>query len=246
MDQYVYHVTVTGCSTTVQSADAILYREHCSGDPDSAERTRTICSTDDAAFEVVATGTNLNYLWQVNIMGSGFVPVVDGANINGQGTAILNITNAPGSFNNYIFRVIVSGTCGAPLYSNFVILRVNVPPSVTINPAPKAICADGGPVYFVANGSGLIDSLRWQVSTDNGVSWSDIYDNSIYSGTTTQQLSLIGIPLAYNNYQYRLALKAVLCATTYTNPATLTVNSILLSISARLIQLMHAWHSTGY
>ena len=71
----------------------------------------------------------------------------------------------------------------------------------------------------------MIDSLRWQVSTDNGVTWNDIYDGGIYSGTTSQQLALIGIPIAYNNYQYRLGLKAF-CATTYSNGAVLTVNSL--------------------
>jgi hypothetical protein len=71
----------------------------------------------------------------------------------------------------------------------------------------------------------MIDSLRWQVSTDNGVSWADIYDNAIYSGTTTQQLALIDVPVAYNNYQYRLALKAF-CAYTYSNGAVLTVNPL--------------------
>ena len=113
-----------------------------------------------------------------------------------------------------MFRVKLTGTCGTPTYSNFVFLRVNVPPTVTLQPVPKPVCQNGGPVFFTANGSGLIDSLRWQVSINGGGTWTDIYDNAVYSGTTSQQLTLVNVPVTYNTYQYRLALKAF-CTTTY-------------------------------
>ena len=69
----------------------------------------------------------------------------------------------------------------------------------------------------------MVDSLRWQVNTGSG--WNDIHDNAIYSGTTTQQLALVDVPYAYNNYQYRLALNAF-CANTYSNGAVLTVHPL--------------------
>ena len=209
MDGYDFRVIVSGCSTSVQPADVTL-TVNTVPEIQTQPGDTTICSTGNASFEVVATGTNLSYIWQVN-KGTGFNPVIDDVNISGQGTAILNITNAPASFNNNIFRVIVSGTCGAPLYSNFVILRVNVPPTVSVNPASKAICENGGPVYFIANGYGLIDSLRWQVSTDAGLNWSDIYDNSVYSGTTTQQLALIGDTSCLQQQPVQAGTEGVLC-----------------------------------
>ncbi len=107
----------------------------------------------------------------------------------------------------------------------FVALRVNGPPIPVLHPKDRAVCDGSGPVFFVGNGAGMIDSLRWQVSKDAGVNWDDIYDDAIYSGTTSQQLSLIDIPGSFNNYRYRLALKAF-CATTTTNSATLTVNPL--------------------
>jgi len=119
--------------------------------------------------------------------------------------------------------VIISGTCGAPLHSNFAVLRVNTPPVATINPVNKAVCQNGGPVYLIGNGSGLIDSIRWQVSTNAGVTWTDLHDNAIYSGATSQQLAISNVPAGYNNNRYRLALKAA-CVTSYTASATLTVN----------------------
>ena len=98
-----------------------------------------------------------------------------------------------------------------------------MPPTVTRNPVDAALCDGAGTITFLGGGLGMIDSLRWQVSTD-GVTWNDIYDNSNYSGTMTQQLTIIDAPLGFDGYRYRLALKAV-CATVYTDAATLTVNT---------------------
>ena len=223
MNGYRFYAEVSGCGVTVTSNVATLTVDQVA-EIIAQPRDSTICMDDPVSFTVDATGTNLVYEWQVKIGAANFVPVINDGNITGANSATLSIASVPGSYNNYIFRVRVSGTCGAPIFSNFAFLRVQLPPVPTINPSNRTVCAEGGPVYFVANGTGVIDSIRWQVSVD-GVSWNDIYDNEIYSGTTSQQLALVGIPLAYNGYRYRLALKAF-CLTSYTQPATLTVNSL--------------------
>ncbi len=223
MDGNVYNAVASNCSTDVPSATAMLTvntAPEITDQPDDA----TICSTQGTTFEVVAQGTAVTYQWQVNRQdGLGFVNVVNDSNFSGSDLSVLTLTNVPGSFNNYIFRVRLNGTCGSAVYSNFVALRVNVPPTVTRNPVDAALCDGAGMITFLGGGSGLIDSLRWQVSTD-GVTWNDIYDNSNYSGTMTQQMSIIDAPLGFDGYQYRLALKAF-CSTVYTDAATLTVNA---------------------
>ncbi|MGD0583756.1 MAG: PKD domain-containing protein, partial [Bacteroidales bacterium] len=220
MNTYIYHCVVTGCSTNVTSGDAVL-TVNTAPEILNQPTDSTICQGANATFTINGQGTGLAYQWQVN-KGAGFVNVVNDANFGGAILPTLTITNAPGTFNNYILRVKLSGTCGVPIYSNFVVLRVNLPPTVTANPSAKTICENGGPVYFVGNGTGMIDSLRWQVFT--GGIWTDIYDNVIYSGTTTQQLAMVNVPVTYNGNQYRLSLKAE-CATSYTTGATLTVHA---------------------
>ena len=222
MTGYVYHAEVSGCSVTETSTDAILTVNTI---PEIVIQPKdtTICSTTNAAFSVSATGTGINYQWQVKMGAASFANVTDVGPYAGSNSDNLTLTGVPGTYNNYLYRVIITGSCGVPVYSNIVVLRVNVPPVVTAQPANKAICDGGGPVYFIANGSGMIDSLRWQVNSGSG--WSDIYDDGIYSGATTQQLALIDVPLGYNNNQYRLALKAF-CATVHSNGAILTVNSL--------------------
>ena len=111
---------------------------------------------------------HITYQWQVN-KGTGFNNVVNDANFSGSTLNTLTITNTQAAFNNYIFRVLITGTCGIPVYSNFAVLRVNIPPVVTLNPVNKAACDGTGPVLFTANGSGMIDSLRWQVFSERSM-----------------------------------------------------------------------------
>ncbi len=220
MNGYVYHVIVSGCSVSLSSADANL-TVNTSPEIQLQPVDSTTCMNSPAAFSVNAIGTAVNYQWQVN-KGAGFVDIIDDGNISGANTNMLTIASAPASFNNNIFRIKLTGTCGAPVYSNFAVLRLLIPPAITLNPVSKEICDGGGPVAFSAGGSGQIDSLRWQVNT--GGVWSDIYDNSVYGGTTSQQLTLAGIPLSFNGNRYRLALKAK-CTTVYSTGAVLTVNA---------------------
>ena len=202
------------CSSSVTSADATL-TVNTAPEITLQPKDTTACMNAGAAFKVNATGTGVTTQWQVN-RGAGFVNVNDDANFSGSKLNTLTISNIPGSFNNYIFRAVISGTCGVPVYSNFAVLRVNIAPTVTLNPVNKAACDGTGPVIFTANGSGAIDSLRWQVFS--GGIWSDVHDNAIYSGSTSQQLTLVSAPLALNGNQYRLALKAK-CTTIYTTGA---------------------------
>jgi PKD repeat protein len=219
MNGYIYHAVVTGCSSSVTSADASLTVNTA---PEIAVQPRdtTACMNAGAGFSLTVTGTAVTYQWQVN-KGAGFVNVVDDAYFSGSNLNTLTVTNAQGAFNNYIFRVIATGACGIPVYSNFAVLRVSTPPVVTLNPANKFACDGTGPVLFSANGSGLIDSLRWQVFS--GGVWSDVHDNAVYSGSTSQQLTLASVALALNGNMYRLAMNAK-CVTVNTTGATLTVN----------------------
>jgi PKD repeat protein len=216
MTGYIYHAVVTGCASSVTSGDATLtvntVPEIVTQPSDS-----TICLGANATFSVTATGTAITYKWQMNN-----VDIVNGGSFSGATTNTLTITGAGATLNGKIFRVIVSGTCGVPVYSNMAVLRVNTPPVITLNPVNKVACDGTGPIVFTGNGTGLIDSLRWQVNSGSG--WSDIYDGAVYSGTSSQQLTLANVPIAFNGNQYRLGLKAK-CVTATTTGATLTVNA---------------------
>ncbi len=219
MDGYKFRVVASACGNSVTSAEATL-RVNTMPEIVKQPKDTTACKGADATFAVLATGESITYKWQVN-KGLGFGDVANDAYFSGADSPVLKVTNAEGSFNNWVFRVMVSGICGAPVYSSFVTLKVDVAPVITLNPKDRALCDGSGMVSFSANGSGAIDSLRWQVFS--GGSWSDLHDNAIYSGSSSQQLTIIDAPLSYSGNQYRFALKAR-CTTVYSTAAALTVN----------------------
>jgi PKD repeat protein len=218
MNGYIYHAVATSCSASVTSGDATL-TVNTPPVIDVQPVDANVCTGGTTTFSVTASGTSPTYQWQVKIGAAPFANV-SGPEYSGANTNTLTITGTPVTFNNQIYRVVVGGTCPPSVYSNFVMLRVKALPTVTLQPVDKSVCDGAGTRYFTANGTGVIDSLRWQVL--NGATWTDIYDNAVYSGTNTQQLSFLDPPLSYNGKKYRMALKAA-CSTAYTNSATLTV-----------------------
>ena len=71
------------------------------------------------------------------------------------------------------------------------------------------------------------DSFQWEVSLDNGVSWSTINNNSLYNGATSKTLSIISATLNMSGFQYRVFLNRIgnVCGT-YSSIALLNVNTI--------------------
>jgi hypothetical protein len=141
MNGYVYHVVVSGCGSDVQSADAVL-TVNTAPEITLHPNDSTICLGQNAVLEADATGTNVTWQWYVN-KGSGFVLSVDDSNFSGSGSRILTITNAQASFNGWVFRAVARGICGVPVNTNFAVLRVTNPPSVTLQPASRTICENG-------------------------------------------------------------------------------------------------------
>jgi subtilisin family serine protease len=74
-------------------------------------------------------------------------------------------------------------------------------PTITSNPANRSIAA-GGTATFTASANNAT-SVRWQVSTNGGTSWTNLNDGGNYGGTTTTTLSVAGALTTLNGYRYR-------------------------------------------
>jgi PKD repeat protein len=220
MNNYVYHAVISDCLLSDVSSDAVLT---VNSNPEIILQPRdsVICTGGNASFTADATGNGITYKWQ-RFNGTVFQDIPVGGSFSGMNTRTLQISSAPVSLNNNMFRVVIKGSCGDPIYSNYVFLRLNTAPFVTSHPANKVICEGAGTVTFSSSASGNIDSLRWQVLT--GGTWTDVHDNINYSGSGSLQLTVNNIPLMLNGKSFRLAYKAK-CTTIYSNEATLTVNS---------------------
>lgn len=93
---------------------------------------------------------------------------------------------------------------------------------VTIQPS-GAETTDGASASFSVLVSGESLSYRWQISTNGGVSWSNLTDDSTYSGSTTNSLSVDPAYVEMNGYLYRCAITRAGCDTVFTDSAMLTV-----------------------
>jgi hypothetical protein len=96
---------------------------------------------------------------------------------------------------------------------------VNAPAVVTTHPAPVAICA-GGNASFSVTGTGTGLSYQWQVSTNNGGSYSDM------AGATSATLILNNVASTMSGNLYRAVLSSTSCAGVASNGAALTVHAL--------------------
>ena len=111
--------------------------------------------------------------------------------------------------------------------SRTIVVTVNDKAVVTQQPVNRTICTDGTTTFtVVATGSAPL-SYQWQVSTDNGNTFSNISNNTIYSGATTATLTVTRPPVSFNGNFYRVLVQSALpCANTPSFFVRLTVNPL--------------------
>jgi len=131
------------------------------------------------------------------------------------------------------YQIAVDGFCG--LVGDVQLsIAVQPPPEVATPPAGQAVLPGEAARFTVAANSSLTLSLQWQVSTDGGLTWADVSDGALYSGATTDTLSVLVPTAAMGGYQYRCAISDAVSPAIASAPATLTVRwSRFAALSAR-------------
>lgn len=180
----------------------------------------TVCAGTNATFSIGATAGGINYQWQVNT-GAGFANIANGAPYLGNTSNTLTILGTPASFNNYQYRCVVGSICGPTLTSSAVVLTVNTLPAITTTPANATVC-EGNPAVFVSSATGTAISYQWQVNS--GAGFSNLSNAGIYSGVTTNILSISSTTAAMNGYTYRVVVSGT-CTPAAMASAQLNVNT---------------------
>ncbi|MFT3909312.1 MAG: GEVED domain-containing protein [Ferruginibacter sp.] len=96
---------------------------------------------------------------------------------------------------------------------------------ITSQPANRSICDHTNTSFSVSSPGSININYQWKVSTDNGVTYTDVSNAGVYSGANTAILTLTDVPLAFSGYKYKVALSSVCSPTVTSAEATLTVNS---------------------
>ncbi|MBW4360821.1 T9SS type B sorting domain-containing protein [Flavobacterium taihuense] len=74
---------------------------------------------------------------------------------------------------------------------------------VTRQPTNQSICElQHGTITIESNA----DTFQWQLSTDSGISWNTLVNNTVYSGAKTASLAITKVNSTMNRYQYRVLL----------------------------------------
>ncbi len=110
------------------------------------------------------------------------------------------------------------------------------PISITTQPANTEVCEASNTTISIVTST--IDTIQWEVSTDGGVNWSTITNNTLYSGSQTINLNITSAPLSIDTYQYRAFLNVAgnSCGL-YSNDIELTVRPLpIINSPVTLIQ----------
>ncbi len=173
----------------------------------------------EATFTAAASGTPAPAVqWQVST-DSGSTWTNDTADA-GNTTDTLTVAGATLLESGNEYRAVFTNTAGsAP--STAATLTVDEKPAVTINPISTTVKA-GKSATFTAAASGVpAPTVQWQVSTDEGSTWTN---DTTDAGNTTGTLTIAATVGAENGHQYRAVFTNVVGSVTST-AATLTVET---------------------
>ena len=114
---------------------------------------------------------------------------------------------------------------GTPLVTDLITYLSSVPQSPWIYTQPAgATVLLGQPARFSVTVGGYPQpGCRWQISTDDGVSWNDLSGTAPYGGAATQTLTITGVAGTMDGCQFRCVVTNALGSAT-SKAVTLTVH----------------------
>jgi len=187
---------------------------------------QTVNAGQTAIFTVSASGLpSPTIQWYVNT-GNGWTALSNGMAYSGVTSPTLTITGTTTDMTGNRYRAVATNTVSPSATSNNALLIVNnVGPSFTGEPTSQTVTVGQGASFTVAIGGVPTPSIQWQVSTDGGFTFSNLSNNSTYSGVTTNTLSISGTTLSENGWRYQAVATNTVGSST-SSQALLTVNPL--------------------
>ncbi len=179
----------------------------------------------------------VNYIWQISTdSGTSFSDLANDTNYNGVFSSSLSIDDVTG-LDGFQYQVLISTDECTQTVQGPAVLDVYGPIDFTANPDDTELCAGNATSFtaeaFIAQGT---LAYQWQLSTDNGATWSDLTDTAPYSGATTQTLNVATTTATMDNYQYRVLAQTSECEDTASEEAVLRVEGPL-TVSAQPVDV---------
>jgi uncharacterized repeat protein (TIGR03803 family) len=189
----------------------------------------TVGQTASVALTVAAIGgvTPLTVQWQISTdNGSTFSNVSNGIGVSGATSTLLTLSGFS-SAGAPEYRAVVTDGFGVTATSSPATLTISAAPAITTPPqdATATVGQSGAESFTIATSGGTTPlTVQWQVSTDNGVTFTKLSDgNGIFgSGTTTLTLTRFSTS---GSAEYQAIVHDANGVTVMSDPATLTINT---------------------
>lgn len=170
-----YTCVVTGaCGPAVTSSMASLALT-TSSQITTQPLSKSVCSGNQAAFSVTASGSSLLYSWK-----KGNVTLINGGKYAGVNTATLSISSV-GVAEEGQYTCSISNPCGNDLVSNAAQLSISIVPVIISKSPDLNVCVDQ-PVLMIIDVNGGSFTYQWK---KNGIA---ITDGDGISGSKTPEL----------------------------------------------------------
>jgi pimeloyl-ACP methyl ester carboxylesterase len=187
----------------------------------------TVTAPNNINLTVSTSGTApFSYQWYY-WAGSSWFPLSNSSPYSGATNQTLTIGPTATGFTGNQYTCVVSNSCGTQNNIPSVQLTVNpacTPISSTYTISNQTVTAPA-PANFSVSASGSSITYQWQYSTNNGSTWNNVPNSSLYSGSTSSSLTVNSTSLSMDGYLYRCSLFNNCTSIGYTNWATLNVNN---------------------
>jgi hypothetical protein len=198
----------------------------------------TINAGGNVSFTSIANGYPVpTEQWQVSSDGGNtFTDVTDSDVYLGATSATLSITGGTAAMNGDEYRDVFTNGNGIA-NTNASTLTVDFAPTVTSNPTNEMVNSGGTASFTAAAAANPLASVQWQISTDGGATFTNLANTGMYTGVTTDTLTVAGATLQENGAEYRAVFSNTLPdaaspTTATTTPAMLNVGTPVITVSA--------------
>lgn len=225
MNGYAYRVVINGTCAPAATSSCVTLTVNTAVAITAQPINSTACAGLTASFTVAASGTTPAYQWQESTDGgASWNNISNGGIYSGATGTTLTLTGVSAGMSGYLYRAVVTGAapCGF-VNSGSAALTVNTAPAITTQPvANRTLCGGQNTTYSVnANGTNL--TYQWQVSTDGGATFTNVANGGVYSGTTTNTLTITGSTVSMNGYIYHVVVSGTCAPSATSTNSSLTV-----------------------
>ena len=214
-DVRIYSTAISPTAVSALAAAPPTVSTAAAASPSTVTGTTTALSVLGADN---AGASALTYTWAT----SGTPPAAVAFSPNGNNAAS-NTTATFSTAGTYNFVVTITNVVGLTAASS-VSVTVETAPGVTSSPSNQTVAAGSTATFTAAASGSPAPGVQWAVNTGSG-SFTNLTDTGVYSGSSTDTLTITGATTVMSGYQYEAVFTNSIGSVT-TTAVTLNVDSI--------------------